>query len=112
MKELVIRNIPLFSNLPEPEVEYLARHLSEENVPAGTLIFREGEPGEYLLVVLSGELEIVKELGSPDERIVALRTTGDHIGEMSLDQPGGHAVSERAYAHRCHDAENDPHRVR
>jgi serine phosphatase RsbU (regulator of sigma subunit) len=89
MKDRVIRNIPLFSDLPEPEIEYLARHLGEVDVPAGTLIFREGEPGEYLLVVLSGELEIVKELDSLDERIVAVRTTGDHIGEMSLISPGG-----------------------
>ena len=89
MKDRVIRNIPLFSNLPDPEVEYLARHLSEIDVPAGTLVFREGEPGEYLLVVLSGELEIVKELGTADERIVALRSAGDHIGEMSLISPGG-----------------------
>lgn len=98
MKDRVIRNIPLFSDLPEPEIEYLARHLGEVDVPAGTLLFREGEPGEYLLVVLTGQLEIVKELGSPDERIVALRTTGDHIGEMSLISPGGtRSASVRAH---------------
>jgi sigma-B regulation protein RsbU (phosphoserine phosphatase) len=89
MKDRVIRNIPLFSNLPEPEIEYLARHLTELEVPAGTVIFREGEPGEYLLVVLAGELDIVKEIDTPDERIVATRREGDHIGEMSMISPGG-----------------------
>src|SRR5512143_1573017 len=89
MKEAIMRNIPLFSDLPEQEILHLAENLSQMDVPAGTIIFREGEPGEYLLVVLLGELEIVKEIETADERIVAVRTQGDHIGEMSLISPGG-----------------------
>ncbi len=89
MKEAIIRNIPLFHALPEEEITYLAGSLSEINVPAGTLIFREGDYGDYFLVVLSGELEIVKELGMSDERVVASRKMGDHVGEMSLLRPGG-----------------------
>jgi serine phosphatase RsbU (regulator of sigma subunit) len=89
MKEAIIRNIPLFGDLPDNEIAHLAANLSQMDVPSGTVIFREGEPGDYLLVVLLGELEIVKEINTPDERIIAVRTQGDHIGEMSLISPGG-----------------------
>ena len=62
MKEAIIRNIPLFGELPDNEIAYLAENLSQVDIASGTVIFREGEPGDYLLVVLLGELEIVKEI--------------------------------------------------
>jgi phosphoserine phosphatase RsbU/P len=97
MKETIIRNIPLFNGLPEYEILNLAKNLTELEVPVGTLIFREGDFGDYFLVVLSGEVEIIKEIGTPNERFIAVRQMGDHIGEMSLLRPGGtRSASARA----------------
>ncbi len=89
MKDAIIRNIPLFSSLPENEINYLIETLQQLDLPAGTLVFCEGDYGDSLLVILSGELEIIKEIDTPDERLVALRKTGEHVGEMSLLTPGG-----------------------
>jgi serine phosphatase RsbU (regulator of sigma subunit) len=88
MKSFAIQKIPLFRNLPEHELVYLAETLEEIALPEGELIFNEGESGGDFLIILSGELEAIKGYNTPAERIVAVRQAGDHVGEMSLLRPG------------------------
>jgi serine phosphatase RsbU (regulator of sigma subunit) len=45
---------------------------------------REGESLDYLYLVVEGQVEIVKSLGTPDERILGVRGAGTLLGEMSL----------------------------
>lgn len=67
------------------------------NLASGEILFREGDPGEYLYVVVSGELEILMAPGTADELLLNLLHEGEYLGEMSLVQPGGHrAASARA----------------
>lgn len=88
MKSSIIRGIPLFRNLPEYEISYLTETLEEVEIPAGAVLFNEGDNGGDFLLILSGELEAIKELNTPAERVVAIRKTGEHVGEMSLLRPG------------------------
>lgn len=48
-------------------------------VPSGTAVFRDGEPGEHMFGVISGEIAIVKH-GTLIERI----GPGGIVGEMAL----------------------------
>lgn len=88
MKSSIIRNIRLFMSLPDEEIAYLTDKLQETQATAGTILFHEGDAGSYLLVILSGQLESIKGLGTPTERIVAVRQAGEYVGEMSLLRPG------------------------
>ncbi len=47
-------------------------------------MFREGDDGREAFVIVDGEVEIIKSLETPDERLLGVRTTGEAIGEMSL----------------------------
>ncbi len=96
-KETLISQVPLFSSLPRDEIRHLAQTLRSCELAAGELLFEEGEKGERFYIVLEGELEIIKALGSPDERLLALRGVGTFIGEMGLMlQDGLRTASVRA----------------
>lgn len=84
LKMNVIGGIPLFSNLPVDEVEYLESIVSKRLIPAGTLLIREGDPNETFSIILEGEVEIVKSLDTPDQRTLAHESKGAFLGEMSL----------------------------
>jgi sigma-B regulation protein RsbU (phosphoserine phosphatase) len=98
----LIGQIPLFASLPGTELRFLASLLDRVQIPPGTLLFREGEPGDYFYLIVDGEIEVIKALGTPDERIIATRRTGDFFGEMSLFEPSGRrTASVRARTPLC-----------
>ncbi|MDJ0497759.1 MAG: cyclic nucleotide-binding domain-containing protein [Acidimicrobiia bacterium] len=78
-----LRRVPLFSDLPDADLELLAAGAVEETVPAGTVVFREGDQGDRACVIVDGEVEVVKASG-PNEMLLAIRHPGDVVGEMSL----------------------------
>jgi serine phosphatase RsbU (regulator of sigma subunit) len=77
-------NVPLFQELPAPEVERLTDELRLVRLAPGEILFREGDPGDRFYVLAAGEVEIYQALGRSEERIIAVRSTGDFIGELSL----------------------------
>ncbi len=51
--------------------------------PAGTVLFEEGQPGDYMYVVQSGEIEIRRQVGET-ERVLAVLPPGEFLGEMAI----------------------------
>lgn len=52
---------------------------------AGDVLFREGQPGNTMLLIIQGELGIQKRVkGSDQLRTIAMRGPGDFIGEMAI----------------------------
>jgi sigma-B regulation protein RsbU (phosphoserine phosphatase) len=93
----LVRQAPLFAALPEAELARLAEHLVLRDFEPGALLMREGAPATRFLIVLSGEVDIIKALGTPDERLLAARGAGTVAGEMGLFNPGGtHTATVRA----------------
>jgi CRP-like cAMP-binding protein len=72
-KALVIRQIPPFDGLQSAELGFLGNILHKASIPAGTLLFREGDPGDRFYLIVDGEVEVVKAFGTPDERLRAVR---------------------------------------
>jgi phosphoserine phosphatase RsbU/P len=88
-QESRLRQIPLFGSLGGADIGLLGDILHEVRLPAGVLLFQEGDLGDCFYVLLEGEVEVVKALGTNDERVLALRCAGEFFGEMSLFEPGG-----------------------
>jgi CRP-like cAMP-binding protein len=82
-KELLIQ-IPLFKTLPDSELEHLAANLSVCVYSPGSIIFREGEVGDRFYIILDGDVEVIKAIGTSDERNLGVRSQGQFIGELSL----------------------------
>ena len=51
--------------------------------PAGTVLFEEGQPGQDMYVVLSGQVEIRRKVGET-EHVLAVLVAGDFFGEMAI----------------------------
>lgn len=84
MAENILARVRLFAEVPPAELDQLAAELEPCSVPEGTVLFREGDSGDHFYVVLSGLVDVVKSLGTPDERLLVTRGPGDFLGEMSL----------------------------
>ncbi len=82
--ECLLANTPLFNSLPAEEWSRLARAMTVIELPAGTVLFREGDPSDHFYIVLAGDVEIVKAFGTPEELVLGVRDAGDFIGEMGL----------------------------
>jgi len=92
-----LARILLFKGLPSSELERLARTLRSREFAPGALLMREGEADRQIFFLLKGEVEVIKALGTPDERLLAVRSHGTVFGEMGLFHPNGsHTASVRA----------------
>jgi len=49
----------------------------------GSVLFEEGQPGDYMYVVQSGEVEIRRQVGET-ERVLAILPPGEFFGEMAI----------------------------
>lgn len=63
--------------------QILVRDTYERSFAAGEVIFEEGDPGEVLFVIQSGEVELTR-LGLMGRQAVARLGCGDFFGEMSV----------------------------
>ena len=84
MRAAALRQVPLFASLPAEEVDLLAETLLPVTVPAGGVLFLEGAREGRAFILLEGEVDVIKALGTPDERLLATRGPGSSLGEMSL----------------------------
>lgn len=80
----VIEHIRLFEDFERDEIVRLAGHLRCYRAPAGATIIREGDVGDFMLIVLSGQCEIVKNGAGGLPRRLALAGPGKTLGEMSM----------------------------
>ncbi|MHB0970607.1 MAG: cyclic nucleotide-binding domain-containing protein [Thermoanaerobaculia bacterium] len=75
--------------LSAAEMKLLATFSSEERFRAGSMIFREGEKGDKLFIVLDGRVRISKFIPGVGEEALTVLDRGDFFGEMALidDKP-------------------------
>jgi len=80
----IIEHIHLFEDFDRAEIAVLARHLRSYRAPAGAGIIREDDPGDFLVLVISGLCEIVKADADGTARRIGLAGPGKMLGEMSM----------------------------
>lgn len=70
--------------LTDDEIEKVTPCFEVVLYPAGTVLFREGDPGDYMGFVISGKIEVTKQTEfKGKEIIIALVGKGSFIGEIS-----------------------------
>lgn len=80
VQELLVQ-IPLFESLSQRELAALEDILYRRNYKAGELIFRQGEPGAGMYIVLEGTVSIIYE---PTGETLTQLSHGDFFGEIAL----------------------------
>ncbi|HJQ29152.1 MAG TPA: cyclic nucleotide-binding domain-containing protein [Rubrobacter sp.] len=94
MKLDELRQVPLFADLSEEDLEQLYKMAETVSIPAGELVLREGDPGDSLFVVLDGQLEVTKRQGR-QEILLAVYKPGQFFGEMALLEKAPRSASVR-----------------
>jgi sigma-B regulation protein RsbU (phosphoserine phosphatase) len=87
--ERILARVPLFASLSPAELHDLAARLRLVEEPSEAVLFREGDPGNNFYIVLDGQIDVIKALGTPDERLVGICEPGDFYGEASLFSRNG-----------------------
>ena len=92
-----LRTSSLCRLLAPAEIDAIAAIAELQNLPAGSELFREGEPGDGVYLVMSGEVDVVKS-GAGGERSLARLGPGAILGEMSLLTNDTRSATGRARA--------------
>jgi signal transduction histidine kinase len=86
--DVALREVPTFSDLSDQQIAWLATHMVDETFEAGSVIIRQGEPAEYMTVMLEGEIRFQ----TPGDTQVFLAHAGEVTGLLPysrLKQYGG-----------------------
>jgi len=84
-----LKQIPLFNDLAEEEIDMLCRVSKIKHYPKNTIILSEDEPGDTLYIILAGRVKVVLWWEDGRELLLSILKQGDFFGEMSLldDEP-------------------------
>jgi CRP/FNR family transcriptional regulator, cyclic AMP receptor protein len=83
--------------LSAAEMKLLATFSNEERFRAGSMIFREGEKGDKLYIVLDGRVRISKFIPGVGEEALAVLDRGDFFGEMALIDEKARSADAKAH---------------
>jgi CRP/FNR family transcriptional regulator, cyclic AMP receptor protein len=93
-----LRNIGLFGALSDEVLATLSGMLTVVLPQIGEVIFREGDEGNAMFVVLNGEMEVTKQSRNGVDARVAVLGPGDWFGEMSIVDIQPRSATVRAVA--------------
>lgn len=79
-----LRTIELFKSLKPQALERVAAIASEETHTRGTTIFRQGDVGDKLYIILEGQVRISRQVAGMGEEALAIFGPGQVFGEMAL----------------------------
>src|SRR5512135_2475453 len=77
-------DISFFNLLDAEERAVLAEHVEAHHFPAGSVIFRAGDPGNAMFVIRTGEVEISLIDEDNEPVVLAVFSDGAFFGELSL----------------------------
>ena len=84
----VLRQVPLFSNLDEKDLDQLSRQMHERRFPEGAEVTTEGATGAGFFVIIEGNADV--SIGGEHRATLG---PGDHFGEVALIDDGVRSAS-------------------
>jgi CRP-like cAMP-binding protein/ATP/ADP translocase/HEAT repeat protein len=80
---LFLKRVPLYSSMSLDQLYTITTNLTEQEVQAGEVIFREGDLSHEFYLIVAGKVDIVKQRGETDQTLATL-STGDFFGDMAI----------------------------
>ena len=87
-EEEVVRRAPLFTALDETAAVSLRASMDTVKIAKGSILFKEGDDGEHLYVIVDGKLKLGTSSGDGRENLLSILGPGEMFGELSLFDPG------------------------
>jgi CRP/FNR family transcriptional regulator, cyclic AMP receptor protein len=74
-----LRAVPLFAEMADHDLKVIATFATEDSVPAGAMLMREGDYSNDMVAIEAGTADVVH-----GDRTVASLGPGDIVGEMGV----------------------------
>jgi CRP-like cAMP-binding protein len=81
---MMLRRVQLFAGLSDDELSRLVERTRLRSFPAGQVIWSEGDPGDALLILVSGQLRISRFEADGRESVLSVVEPPSAIGELAL----------------------------
>jgi CRP-like cAMP-binding protein len=84
-----LKNLSLFRELTAEELDRIAAGTAQVRAPAGTILFRRGEPATGFHVIVYGQVKLAFTGADGSEKVLEILGPGQSFGEavMFLDKP-------------------------
>jgi len=95
-EEEAVRKAPLFTALDEASAATLRASMTGVKLSRGQVLFKEGDAGDQLYVVVDGKLKLGTTSNDGRENLLSILGPGDMFGELSLFDPGPRTATATA----------------
>ena len=85
--------VPLFADLDPKDLAILAERVDVVEIKEGETLFEYGDPGDWMGIVRSGQVEMTVKTKTGDRVFLELAEPGDFFGEISLLDSGARTAS-------------------
>jgi len=105
----LLKQVPMFKLFDEDELSELGQHIEERNFVSGQTIFRAGDPGGAMHVVVLGKVELFIIDRAGNRTSVGVVEPGEMFGELSLldSEPRSASAVALETTHTCCIDRND-----
>lgn len=79
-----LRKYCYFHRLSDTAIKELSKKMRVEQLPAGTVIIREGDPPDAFYLISDGEIEVSKKAESGESYVLSVLSSGEGVGAMAL----------------------------
>ena len=87
-EDTVVRLAPLFTALDDAQAASLRASMDSVKIAKGGILFREGDEGEHVYVIVDGKLKLGTSSTDGRENLLSILGPGEMFGELSLFDPG------------------------
>lgn len=94
----VVKDAPLFAALDDEDVQALRASMSTVHLDRGDILFREGQRGDRLYVIVTGKIKLGRTSSDGRENLLSIQGPGEMFGELSLFDPGPRTATATAVA--------------
>ncbi len=91
-----LRRAPLFADLTDTEIKFLAERAVPRHYAPGEVVFSEGDPCPGLFVIESGTVRLFKTSAGGREQVLTIEKPGNSIAELPVFDGGKYPASAAA----------------
>jgi CRP-like cAMP-binding protein len=95
-EEDAVKKAPLFTALDDASATSLRASMTVVKLSRGQVLFKEGDEGDRLFVVVDGKLKLGTTSNDGRENLLSILGPGDMFGELSLFDPGPRTATATA----------------
>jgi CRP-like cAMP-binding protein len=89
----ILRQVPFLNSLEDSQLDYLVKIGKRIPVHNGELLFRKGDPGRSMYLILEGRIQIYMESSDGQAAVLRVLESGQFLGEMALLDGGARSAN-------------------